>query len=63
MAGRARRFVVFDAGVIAVPTAGVVLATRFIPNCAVPIVLVVADDIAAIVLLPDVSVGPLSVIE
>ena len=45
------------------PTAGVVLATRFIPNCFVPVVETVGTVRAVIVFAPEVKVVPLTVIE
>ena len=40
------------------PTSGVVLFFKFIPNCSEPTELVVADDIAVIVSVPEASVEP-----
>lgn len=61
--GKARplKFVPLAAGVIAVPTAGVVLTARFMPNWLTPCVLAVGDDNAVMVLPPDVNVAPLTV--
>ena len=41
-----------------VPTLGLALSFRFMPNCLLPGELVVADDIAVMVSVPEASVEP-----
>ena len=61
--GLPQKLVPFGAGVTLVPTAGVVFATKFIPNCPEPIELVAGvAPMAGIVFDPAVSVGPETVI-